>query len=153
MTITGTDHVVIAVRDLDEAIGRWRDGLGMILSQRVDLEHEGLRQAFFSLADGTFVELIAPAHDASPLARVLEKRGEGLHVLALRVDDLEESVAALQARGVRLTGVGTPQVFVHPQASNGVLLQLWPRDRPHRWRDGSGAAARDDRHEESGNAS
>ena len=137
MSITGTDHTVIVVRDIEDGIHKWRDGLGLTLSHRVDLEDAGIRQAFFALEDGTFIELIAPARQGSPLDGVLESRGEGIHVLAMRVDDLEKSVAELSAKGVRLTGVGTPQVFVHPAFSNGIMIQLWPKDRAHRWRDGN----------------
>ncbi|MEM8767746.1 MAG: VOC family protein [Pseudomonadota bacterium] len=134
-TFTATDHIVLAVRDIEEGISNWRDRLGMPLSHRADLDDAGVRQAFFSLQDGTFIELIAPMSDSSPLADLLARRGEGIHVLALRVDDLDSTVARLQDEGVRLSGVGTPQVFVHPSESNGVLVQLWPEDRPHRWRD------------------
>ena len=66
----------------------------------------------------------------------MKEHGEGVHVLALAVDDLEASVAALQAEGVQLVGAGTPQVFIHPKSAHGVMIQLWPKDRPHRWRDG-----------------
>lgn len=141
MSVSGTDHVVIAVRDIDEGIRTWGDRLGLTLSHTADLPEAGLRQAFFALDDGTFIELIAPAGAGSPLDGVLAARGEGIHVLALKVDDLDEAVAGLEARGVRLTGVGTPQVFIHPKSASGVMVQLWPKDRPHRWRDGSGQRA------------
>ncbi len=134
-TFTGTDHIVLAVRDLEAGIRNWRDGLGMTLSHRADLHDAGIRQAFFTMADHTFIELIAPMNASSSLADLLARRGEGIHVLALRVDDLDATIARFQEAGVRLTGVGTPQVFIHPSATNGVLVQLWPRDRPHRWRD------------------
>jgi methylmalonyl-CoA epimerase len=135
VSITGTDHVVIAVRDIEDGIRNWRDGLGLTLSHTADLSDVGIRQAFFTLADNTFIELVAPVGEESPLASILESRGEGIHVLALRVDNLEDTVASLQAQGVRLTGVGTPQVFIHPKAANGVMIQLWPKSRPHRWRE------------------
>ncbi len=135
MSIAGTDHTVIVVRDIDDGIRSWRDGLGLTLSHTADLEEAGIHQAFFALEDGTFLELVAPMRAGSPLDAVLEARGEGIHVLALKVDDLEQTVAELTKQGVRLTGVGTPQVFVHPKSANGVMIQLWPKDRPHRWRD------------------
>ncbi|MED5347935.1 MAG: hypothetical protein VYE01_08260 [Pseudomonadota bacterium] len=62
-------------------------------------------------------------------------------MLALAVDDLDESVAALQQQQVQLIGVGTPQVFIHPRSAHGVMIQLWPKDRPHRWRDSSDPVA------------
>ena len=94
-----------------------------------------MAQAFFNLQDGTFVELIAPVDAESPVAEVLAKRGEGLPVVALAVDDLDASVERLQKEGVALIGVGTEQVFIHPKSATGVMVQLWPKDRPHRWRE------------------
>ena len=139
MSITGTDHMVIAVRDIEDGIRNWRDRFGLTLSHAADLADVGIRQAFFTLEDNTFIELVAPVGEESPLADVLESRGEGIHILALKVDNLEEKVAALQAQGVRLTGVGTPQVFIHPKSANGVMVQLWPKSRLHRWRDETGS--------------
>ena len=62
-------------------------------------------------------------------------------MLALAVDDLDESVAALQQQQVQLIGVGTPQVFIHPRSAYGVMIQLWPKDRLHRWRDSNDPVA------------
>lgn len=87
MSIIGTDHIVIAVRDIEDGIRNWRDGLGLSLSHTVDLEEAGIRQAFFALDDGTFIELIAPAREGSPLDAALDSRDEGIHVLSLRVDN------------------------------------------------------------------
>ena len=133
MSITETDHVVIAVADIDAGIRNWRDGLGLKLSHTAELPDAGIRQAFFLLEDGSFIELIAPTTDSSPIAGILAKRGEGVHVLALTVDDMDSTIQELQERGVTLIGLGTAQVFVHPESANGVMIQLWPKDRPHRW--------------------
>lgn len=141
MSISETDHIVIVVEDIDEGIRNWRDRFGLPLSHTVDHVEVGIRQAFFSLRDGSFIELVAPTHDDSPIAGVLSARGEGVHVVALKVDDLDATTQTLQERGVKLIGVGTPQVFVHPKSANGVLIQLWPKDRPHRWRDSLGGTA------------
>ena len=62
-------------------------------------------------------------------------------MLALAVDDLDESVAALQQQQVQLIGVGTPQVLIHRRLAHGVMIQLWPKDRPHRWRDSNDPVA------------
>jgi methylmalonyl-CoA epimerase len=132
MAVTGTDHLVLLVADIEEGIRSW-SALGMTLTHRADLPDAGLAQAFFLLGDGTFLELVSPTNADSHLHGVLESRGEGVHVVALAVDDLDAAVASLRERGVRLIGEGTPQVFVHPGSANGVLVQLWPVDRPHRW--------------------
>ncbi len=137
MAIVGHDHTVLLVRDIDAGIVNWRDRIGLSLDHRVDHADGGISQAFFCLDDGTFIELIAPLGEASPLNEVLDSRGEGIHVMALAVDDLDETVAALEAGGARLVGVGTPRVFIHPSSTNGVMIQLWSKDRPHRWRDGA----------------
>ncbi|MGK0473896.1 MAG: methylmalonyl-CoA/ethylmalonyl-CoA epimerase [Candidatus Azotimanducaceae bacterium] len=133
MAIGGVDHLVILVKDIQASIETWQK-LGFTLSHRADVEAVGIRQAFFLLEDGGFIELIAPLTDASPIAKTLASRGEGMHTVALKVGDLDETVAALTEQGVELIGVGTPQVFIHPRSANGVRIQLWPRERPHRWR-------------------
>ena len=133
MSLTGTDHLVLLVADIEAGIRTWRDGMGLSLTHRVSLSEAGIDQAFFLLADGTFLELIAPIGEASPLNTALQGRGEGVHVVAMKVDDLDAAVADLRERGVRLIGEGSAQVFVHPESTGGVVLQLWPSDRPHRW--------------------
>ena len=130
-----TDHIVVLVADMDNAIQTWETKLGFALTHTVELEEPGIRQAFFDLPDGTFIELVAPTKQDSRVSELIEQNGEGVHVLALRVDDLDASVAALQAQGVELIGVGTRQVFIKASFANGVLIQLWPSDQPHRWRD------------------
>lgn len=135
MAFTETDHIVIVVADIEAGIETWREQLGMTLSHRASVPEAGIHQAFFLLPDNTFIELIAPASENSAIQNIVDRRGEGVHVVSLKVDDLESSVAELQARGVKLIGVGTPQVFIHPKSANGVMIQLWPANRPHRWRD------------------
>ena len=141
MAIVGTDHTVMLVQDIEAGITTYRDHLGLELSHTVDHIEAGISQAFFALADGTFLELIAPAGDNSRFDKVLNDNGEGVHVLALAVDDLDESVAALQQQQVQLIGAGTPQVFIHPRSAHGVMIQLWPKDRPHRWHDSNDPVA------------
>ena len=132
--MTEIDHIVLLVRDIDEAIETW-ERLGFKLSYRVHLDDVGLAQAFFILADRTFIELIAPTAPDNIYAEMLREKGEGLRLLSFRVDDLDEAVADLLQKGVTLRGVGTPRVFVEPESASGMLIQLWPKDRPHRWRD------------------
>ncbi len=140
MSLTEIDHIVLLVRDIDEAIQTW-ERLGFKLSYRVHLSDVGLAQAFFILVDGTFIELIAPTVQDNIYAEMLREKGEGLRLLSFRVDDLDEAVADLLQKGVTLRGVGTPRVFVEPESASGMLIQLWPKDRPHRWRDSLGQTA------------
>lgn len=135
MTFLAQDHIVLIVADIEVAISQWQDRLGMPLSYRIDHDDHGIRQAFFSLADNTFIELIAPTDENSRVAKLLEEKGgEGLHLLALQVEDLDAAVQGFDERGVTLIGKGTDGVFIHPDSASGVMIQLWPKDRPHRWR-------------------
>ena len=135
MAFSGSDHLVILVRDIDQAIHTWQQQIGLPLSHGADLPEVGIRQAFFLLEDDTFIELIAPMDDSSPITKTLESRGEGVHTVALKIDDMEATIERLESQGVRLIGVGTPQVFVHPKSANGVRIQLWPKTQAHRWKE------------------
>jgi methylmalonyl-CoA epimerase len=123
------DHLGVAVRSLDTALRFYRDTLGM----RVDLEEtvaaEKVKVAMLA-AGGPHVELLEATEPDSPIGKFVEKRGEGLHHVALRVADLEASVARLKAAGARLLNEpragagGHIYVFVHPASTGGVLLEL-----------------------------
>ena len=76
------------------------------------------------MANGGFIELVAPTNSEGAVGRAIESRGEGLHTLAMEVDDLDATVKELESKGVQLIGVGGPQVFIHPKSANGILVQL-----------------------------
>lgn len=133
MALKELDHVVLLVRDIEDGVAAWTR-LGLTLSHRVNNPDNGVAIAFFLQPDGTFLELVAPTRDDSPYAKMLRENGEGLRLLSFKVDDLDEAIADFTARGVKLRGVGTDRVFVEPNSASGVLVQLWPRDRPHRWK-------------------
>ncbi len=135
MTLLAIDHVVLVVASIEQGITAWQDKLGLDLTYQVDLTDNRVAQAFFSLKDGTFIELIAPMAEDSELNSVLKSRPEGIYALAMKVEDLTSSADQLQKRGVRLIGAGTTRVFIHPKSANGILIQLWPKTQPHRWRD------------------
>lgn len=128
MTMNGVDHVVIRVKDIDQGISTWRDKFGMELERTAESEALGIKQAFFPMANGGFIEIVAPTNDESAVGRAIESRGEGLHTLAMEVDDLDATVKDLESKGVKLIGVGGPQVFIHPKSANGILVQLTPRN-------------------------
>ena len=126
MAIIGVDHVVIRVKDLEEAVERYR-ALGLELSNTTENPAVG-KIAIFRLADGFFLELVAPLSPESPIGRALESRGEGVHSIALAVDDLEASVEDLKARGAPIIrGDGLPLAFIHPKATPGAMLQIMER--------------------------
>jgi methylmalonyl-CoA epimerase len=128
----GVDHVVVAVKDLDASVGRYETLYGASVSDRSEAPQAGMKMAFFRFAD-SYVELVSNLGSDGPIAKRLEERGEGVHLIAMKVDDLEKAVAELREKGVRLVGdpgPGNPirgQVFVHPSFTGGVLTQLVQR--------------------------
>ena len=122
MALTGFDHVVVRVKDFEAGVATYRDSLGLV--RTAESEALGIKQAFFNLPDGGFLEVVAPTSAESAVGRAVESRGEGIHTFAMAVDDLAATVEALKANDVQLIGEGGPQVFVHPKSAHGVLLQL-----------------------------
>jgi methylmalonyl-CoA epimerase len=123
------DHLGIAVRSLDEALKFYRDQLGLEVSLRETVAAEKVNVAMLPLGEPR-VELLEPTEPDSVIGKFLDKRGEGLHHIAIRVPDLNESVAKLRASGARLLNEprqgagGHLYVFVHPSSTGGVLLEL-----------------------------
>lgn len=128
----GVDHVVIAVKDLDAAIGRYETIYGTAVSDRSDSPAAGMAMAFFRFGD-SYIELVSNTSDAGPIAKRLSEQGEGIHLVAMKVDDVDATVAELREKGIRLVGdpgAGNPvkgQVFIHPSVTGGVLTQLVQR--------------------------
>ncbi len=134
------DHVAIAVPDLDRAIRRFAEDLGLPLSGTEEVVEAQTATAFFPVSvpeRPTRIELVSPLRGQGPLVRSLERRGPGLHHIAFRTDDIEGDVARLRARGYRFTSDhigtgahGTRVAFVHPKDAEGVLIELveYPSD-------------------------
>lgn len=128
----GVDHVVVAVKDLDAAVGRYEAIYGTAVSDRNENAAAGMKMAFFRFGD-SYVELVSNLGDEGPIAQRLASRGEGVHLIAMKVDDLDKTLADLREKGVRLVGDPGPgnavrgQVFVHPAETGGVLTQLIQR--------------------------
>ncbi len=121
------------MRSIEAALELYRDGLGLVVGHRGVVEHEGVKVAMLPAGDAR-IELLEPTGPESPIARFLDNRGEGLHHVAMEVDDLEAAVERLKAQGRRLvaesiqTGAeGYRYVFVHPASAGGVLLELIER--------------------------
>ena len=129
MAMTGFDHLVIRVSDLEKGIETYRDRLGLTLDRTDQTDALGVKQAFFKLPDGGFIEVVAPTDPNGPVARALESRGEGIHTISFAVDDLAATSAAMKQAGAQLIGEGGPQVFVHPKSTHGILLQLTAKHR------------------------
>ncbi|MEM2368469.1 MAG: methylmalonyl-CoA epimerase [Candidatus Bathyarchaeia archaeon] len=127
----GMDHVGVAVKNLDEAISVYRDILGFNLLGVHVLTERKVKVAFLSAGGETQIELLEPLGSDSPVAKFLESRGEGIHHIAVKVDDIERALEELKGKGVMLvdekprTGAeGKKIAFVHPKSTKGVLLEL-----------------------------
>ncbi len=124
------EHIGIATRGLDEALGFWRDALGLEVAEIEEVSEQGVRVAMLPVGE-TRVELLEPTRDDSPIAKFLEKRGAGIHHIAVRVDDIRRTLENLKQRGARLIDE-TPRIgagncliaFVHPASAGGVLIEL-----------------------------
>jgi methylmalonyl-CoA/ethylmalonyl-CoA epimerase len=122
------DHIGIAVKSLDAA--RIYEDLGLVIEHVETVETQQVRTAFLSVGDAN-LELLEPAGPDSAVARFIERHGEGIHHICLRVDDLEAHLEALQAKGYRVLNQhpvpgahGCRVAFLHPSAGNGVLIEL-----------------------------
>lgn len=130
MLLTEIDHVAIAVRDLEAAVDYYRRAFGAEVEHREIVESDGVEEALLRVAD-SYVQLLTPTRDNSPLAKALEKRGEGLHHVGYRVLDCAEALASMIAAGAtaidkapRPGSRGTTVAFVHPKGSFGTLIEL-----------------------------
>ena len=124
MAITAYDHLVVRVSNIEEGIKTYRDALGLELDRTDESAALGIKQAFFNLPGGGFIEVVAPTSSDSAVGKALEGRGEGMHTIAFQVDNLNATCNTMKEAGVRLIGEGSPQVFVHPKSTHGILLQL-----------------------------
>lgn len=129
---TAIDHVGVAVADLDAAIAYHRDVLGMRLEHEETNPDQGVREAMMSVGDsGSYVQLLAPLSDDSPIAKFLGRCGPGIQQVAYRVDDIDAVMATLRERGVHLLyddpkpGTAGARInFVHPKDAGGVLIEI-----------------------------
>jgi methylmalonyl-CoA/ethylmalonyl-CoA epimerase len=128
----GVDHVVIAVKDLDASVGRYETIYGSSVSDRSEAPAAGMAMAFFRFGD-SYIELVSATGDQGPIAKRLAEQGEGVHLVAMKVDDMDATLTKLRDAGIRLVGdpgAGNPvkgQVFIHPSMTGGVLTQIVER--------------------------
>jgi len=123
------DHIGIAVRSLDAAKAIY-EALGLSIEHMETVETQKVKTAFLSVGDSN-LELLEPTDPDSTIAKFIDKRGEGIHHICLRVDDIEAHLARLQAQGFRLINDapvpgahGCRVAFLHPSSGNGVLIEL-----------------------------
>src|SRR5687768_5296389 len=124
------NHLGIATKGIDEALEFWSDALGLENVHTEVVEDQKVRVAMLPIGESR-IELLEPTSDDSPISKFLEKRGGGIHHIAVEVEDIDVALGKLKARGVRLIdekarigAEGCLVAFVHPSSSNGVLLEL-----------------------------
>ncbi len=128
--LTEIDHVAIAVFDLEAAISYYTDTFGATVVHRERVESDGVEEALLAVAD-SYVQLLTPVSDSSPVAGFLERRGEGLHHVGYRVDDCATALQSVKDHGGRVIDEaprpgsrGTTVAFVHPKGAFGTLIEL-----------------------------
>lgn len=129
------EHIGIAVRNLDEAILTYTELLGTKCYKTEAVESEGVKTAFFQVGESK-IELLEASNENSPIAKFIEKKGEGIHHIAFDVTNIEESMKELSSKGFQLlneqpkNGADNKLVaFIHPKSSNGVLVELCQEKR------------------------
>lgn len=128
--ITKIDHLGIAVKSLETVIPYYEDVLGLKCEGREEVESQKVRTAFFAAGD-VHIELLEPTSDESPIAKFIEKNGEGIHHIAFATDDITGQLGQAKDKGARLinevpfAGAGGKLVaFMHPKSSFGVLTEF-----------------------------
>lgn len=124
------DHIGIATRQLKEATAIWQDALGLEIDFTEEIDEQGVRIAMLPIGE-THIELLEPLTAESPVGKFLDKRGPGIHHIAIRVEDIRAALGQLKEKGARLIDE-TPRIgasgclvaFIHPSSTNGVLLEL-----------------------------
>ena len=130
MKILGIEHVAIATRSLEDTAPFWRDDLGIGHVSTEVVESEGVTTDIYGTGRGK-IELLVQLGDDSPVAGFVEKRGPGIHHICLEVADIADAIEELHEKGIRLLSdeprrgaEGHSVVFIHPQSTGGVLVEL-----------------------------
>lgn len=133
MKVLRVDHIGIAVKDLEESLKFYTEVLGLECPGTEVVEEQKVKVAFLPCGDSE-LELLESTSEDGPIAKFIEKKGEGIQHIALRVDNIEEALAYLKEKGIRLIdekpryGAGGAKIaFLHPKATKGVLLELSER--------------------------
>ncbi len=124
------DHIGIATRGIDETARFWREALNLDITETEEVAEQRVRVAMLGIGESR-IELLEASSDDSPISKFLEKRGPGIHHIAVRVDDIRGALAGLKQKGARLIDEeprvgarGCLVAFVHPSSTGGVLLEL-----------------------------
>jgi methylmalonyl-CoA epimerase len=133
MKVVTLDHIGIAVKNMEETLAFYRDTLGIASVGTEVIEDQKVKVAFLPVGD-TELELLESTSPEGPVAKFIEKRGEGIQHIALRVDNIEKALQELKDKGVQLIdqqpryGAGNAKIaFLHPKATGGILLEISER--------------------------
>ena len=124
------EHIGVAVKDLEKTAGFYENILGLEKTKTETVEDQGVRIAFFQIGESK-VELLEPLNEDSTIAKYIDKRGEGIHHMAILVEDIEAKIKDMKEKGAKFIGDkptrgadGMKIIFLHPKSTNGVLLEL-----------------------------
>ncbi len=127
------DHIGIAVNDIDEALEFYRDQLGLDVGGIEEVKEQKVKVAFMQIGESR-VELLQSTDPAGPVAKFIESRGQGIQHIAISVENIEDTLLMLKAKGARLIdetprigAAGVKIAFVHPKSTHGVLLEICQR--------------------------
>ena len=130
MALTEVDHVAIAVNDLDAAIAWYAETFGAEVAHRETIERDGVEEALLAVAD-SYIQLLTPVRDDSPVAKFLASKGEGIHHVGYRVEDCSVALKQAVSAGARAIDEsprpgsrGTTVAFLHPKTAFGTLIEL-----------------------------
>jgi len=133
MKIKHIDHIGVAVKSIDQAGKFWTEVLGLKIADIENVADQKVNVAFLPITDSE-VELVESTHPDGPVAKYIESRGEGVQHIAFRVENIEEALAELKAKGIRLIdekprkGAGGAKIaFIHPKETYGVLVEICER--------------------------
>jgi len=134
MKIKHIDHIGIAVKSIDQAKRFYSEILGLKIEGIENVADQKVNVAFLPITDSE-LELVESTHPDGPVAKYIEAKGEGIQHIAFRVENIEEALAELKQKGVRLIdekprkGAGGAKIaFIHPKETNGVLVEICERD-------------------------
>jgi methylmalonyl-CoA/ethylmalonyl-CoA epimerase len=123
------DHIAIAVNNVEDAAKIYQEALGVDTVEFETVESEGVKLAIIHLENGR-IELMQPMNDESPIKKFLDKKGQGLHHMALQTDNIDGEVERMEECGIQFLGKirpgseGTKVIFIHPKSLSGVLAEL-----------------------------
>lgn len=124
------EHIGVAVKDIEKTAGFYEDILGLEKMSVETVKDQGVKIAFFKIGE-TKIELLEPLNENSPIAKYIDKKGEGIHHMAIEVEDIEAKIVDMKGKGARFIGDKPTKgadnmkiIFVHPKSTDGVLLEL-----------------------------